>query len=480
MKIKILLAIMSDEDEPERVEEVVQWERGELQNNEALGLSLTEAKALLASLQQRVIESQAETFVAAHASCPKCCQVLRRNGSHDIVLRTVFGKVKLKSPRFYYCHCEGGPRKSFSPLAAAVPERTSAELLYLETKWAALMSYGLTQKLLQEVLPVSHDLNATAIQQNVKRLGERMEGELGEEKEVYLNGCGREWEQLPEPAGPLVVGIDGGYVRACQPKAKGTGGSFEVIVGKSIPTEGPAKCFGFVQRYDQKPKRRLFELLSSQGLQMNQEVTFLSDGGESVRNLPMYLSPQATYLLDWFHITMRLTVLEQMRKGLAAEAPPAVESSSAQEGEEQLHTDEMAKWLESLKWNLWHGNVHRALQLIEELEGELEGQVERSEKARKLQKAVRELQSYLTANREFIPNYGDRWRNQERISTGFAESAVNQVIAKRFVKKQQMRWSERGAHLLLQIRTRVLNEEWQGTMARWYPGSKLQAEAVLA
>jgi hypothetical protein len=72
MKIKILLAIMSDEDEPERVEEVVQWERGELQNNEALGLSLTEAKALLASLQQRVIESQAETFVAAHAMT-LCC-----------------------------------------------------------------------------------------------------------------------------------------------------------------------------------------------------------------------------------------------------------------------------------------------------------------------------------------------------------------------------------------------------------------------
>lgn len=338
------------------------------------------------------------------------------------------------------------------------------------------MSYGLTQKLLQEVLPVSHDLNATAIQQNVKRLGERMEGELGEEKAIYLNGCGREWEQLPEPAGPLVVGIDGGYVRA----AKGTGGSFEVIVGKSIPTERPAKCFGFVQRYDRKPKRRLFELWSSQGLQMNQEVTFLSDGGETVRNLQMYLSPQATHLLDWFHVTMRLTVLEQMRKGLAVEAPPAVRSSNEQEGEEQLHTDEMAKRLASLKWNLWHGNVHRALQLIEELDGEFGCQVEMSEKARKLQKAVRELQSYLTANREFIPNYGDRWRNQERISTGLAESAVNQVIAKRFVKKQQMRWSERGAHLLLQIRTRVLNEEWQGTMTRWYPGSKLQVEASLA
>ena len=34
---------------------------------------------------------------------------------------------------------------------------------------------------------------------------------------------------------------------------------------------------------------------------------------------------------------------------------------------------------------------------------------------------------------------------------------MNYVVSKRMGKKQQMRWSQRGAHLLLQIRTRVLN-----------------------
>jgi hypothetical protein len=28
------------------------------------------------------------------------------------------------------------------------------------------------------------------------------------------------------------------------------------------------------------------------------------------------MSPQATHILDWFHVTMRLTVLEQYGKGL--------------------------------------------------------------------------------------------------------------------------------------------------------------------
>ena len=38
------------------------------------------------------------------------------------------------------------------------------------------------------------------------------------------------------------------------------------------------------------------------------------------------------------------------------------------------------------------------------------------------------------------------------------------------VKKQQMRWTPRGAHLLLQVRTRVLNDHLASDFHRWYPG----------
>jgi hypothetical protein len=55
------------------------------------------------------------------------------------------------------------------------------------------------------------------------------------------------------------------------------------------------------------------------------------------------------------------------------------------------------------------------------------------------------------------------------ISTAFVESTVNRVISKRFVKKQQMRWTKKGAHLLLQVRTQVLNEDLRPTFERWYP-----------
>ncbi|MDD2708668.1 MAG: hypothetical protein PHV34_11820, partial [Verrucomicrobiae bacterium] len=42
-----------------------------------------------------------------------------------------------------------------------------------------------------------------------------------------------------------------------------------------------------------------------------------------------------------------------------------------------------------------------------------------------------------------------------------------QVIDKRMSKKQQMRWTPFGAHQLLQVRTKVLNDEWEATFRSW-------------
>jgi hypothetical protein len=78
-----------------------------------------------------------------------------------------------------------------------------------------------------------------------------------------------------------------------------------------------------------------------------------------------------------------------------------------------------------------------------------------------------------------IPNYGDRYRHGETISSAFGESTVNYVVSKRFVKKQQMRWTRRGAHLLLQTRVQVLNENLRKTFCRWFSGMKTDEQAPL-
>jgi hypothetical protein len=82
-------------------------------------------------------------------------------------------------------------------------------------------------------------------------------------------------------------------------------------------------------------------------------------------------------------------------------------------------------------------------------------------------------------NEALIPDYGQRWRNEEAIATGFVESAVNQIVSKRFSKKQQMQWTKEDAHLVLQMRTRVLDERLEDTFRDWYPDFRIKPESEI-
>ena len=378
--------------------------------------------------------------------------------------------LRLASPRWWHCSCPAHEAATFSPLAELLPERTTPELLYLEAKFAGLASYGTSAKLLAEVLPLGRPLHATAVRLHAQAVAQRLEDELGEEQFSFIDTCQAEREELPRPDLPIVVGLDGGYVHS-RPDVPAPDGWFEVIAGKAIPATGRASCFGYVQTYDTKPKRRLFEVLQAHGMAANQQVTFLTDGGEDIRDLPLYLNAQAEHLLDWFHITMRITVMTNMAKSLRPPPPPRdPDLELSAETAAKLIT-EVREDLPRLKWFLWHGNVFRALTTVDGLIGDLEIlQPDDEREPGKLLAAVREFDAYLRANAGRIPNYGERHRAGEAISTAFTESAVNQVISKRMVKKQQMRWTPRGAHLLLQIRTRVLNDQLADDFHRWHPG----------
>ena len=83
-------------------------------------------------------------------------------------------------------------------------------------------------------------------------------------------------------------------------------------------------------------------------------------------------------------------------------------------------------------------------------------------------------------NRHFMQNYGERYHNGEAIATGFVESTVNEVVSKRFCKKQQMQWSKEGAHWLLQTRVRTLNGELGAIFKRWYPDMDIAAQEMPA
>jgi len=465
MKVSVQVIVHPDDDTEASpvVREVFAMDREGLAPD-TLGLQLAEAKDLLAAVQDTVVEQQASAAIARQVACPDCGRARRHKDMRTIVVRSLFGALRLASPRWWHCDCRDQPTRTFQPLAKLLPERTTPELAYLQARFAGLVSYGITADLLGELLPLGRRLHPAVVRRQTQAVAQRLEGELGEERRSFIDTCQRDREELPRPDLPIVVGLDGGYVHSSQQRSR-TDGWFEVIAGKAIPAAGRASCFGYVQTYDTKPKRRLFEVLKAQGMAANQQVTFLTDGGEDIRDLPCYLNAQAEHLLDWFHLTMRITVMANMAKSL----PPPLPGPEPPDEPPADLAGEIGTQLQRLKWFCWHGNVFRALQTIDDILFDLDITEPSPEQAR-LFKAAREFDSYIRANAGRIPNYGERQRAGEAISTAFTESAVNQVISKRMVKKQQMRWTPRGAHLLLQVRTRVLNDQLANDFRRWYPG----------
>ena len=464
MKLTVQVVLHADDDTEPVVREVFALHRETLACD-TVGLQLAEAKDLLAAVQETVVDHQVADALSCQVACPDCGTPRRHKGSRPIVMRTLFGTLRLDSPRWWACRCSPGSARTFSPLAAILPERTTPELSYLQARFAGLTAYGLSAALLGELLPLGRTLHASTVRRQAHAVAQRLEDDLGEEQFSFIDTCARDREELPRPDLPLVVGLDGGYVHSSAQQSR-RDGWFEVIAGKAMPANGRATCFGYVQTYDTKPKRRLFEVLASHGMQANQQVTFLTDGGEDIRDIPCYLNPQAEHLLDWFHITMRITVLTNLAKSLQPRPDPDRELSAEQAA---TLVAEIGTGLQRLRWLLWHGNVVRALHTVEDLTADLQTLQPDDGEPSKLLRAVGECDSYLRANSGRIPNYGERRRAGETISTAFVESTVNQVISKRMVKKQQMRWTPRGAHLLLQIRTRVLNDQLADDFHRWYP-----------
>ena len=149
-------------------------------------------------------------------------------------------------------------------------------------------------------------------------------------------------------------------------------------------------------------------------------------------------------ILDWFHIAMKFKAAKNSVFGNAT-----IESAERVAVETEIdHT----------KWLVWHGKSRKAVARIKALDALLlarEGYEDST-----LWWNLRRLYFYIDNNAGTLVNYGARYRKGLPISSSIAESAVNLVVSHRMAKKQQMRWTDEGAHCLAQVRVAVLNDEF--------------------
>jgi hypothetical protein len=231
MRIQIQLRIVADDNSVISEGEILHLDKGD-DRLEVIGLSLADAKAVLAGIQGGVVTAQAASFLARHRSCDLCGSPLLSKGPGRTRFRTAFGTIPLNSPRFYRCRCQPSASKTFGPLSALFTERTAPELLYLETKWASLVSFGLTAQLLKEVLPVGSTANAGTIRRHLHKVAARHEADLGSEQPVGLESDPDNGQPVPQET--VIVGIDGGYVRNWHDKKRNFGVSRTHLQRKGV------------------------------------------------------------------------------------------------------------------------------------------------------------------------------------------------------------------------------------------------------
>jgi hypothetical protein len=125
--------------------------------------------------------------------------------------------------------------------------------------------------------------------------------------------------------------------------------------------------------------------------------------------------------------------------------------------------------LDRAKWRFWNGHIERGLIGLVHLRQWAQAQCfDHIPSLKKLEHALSDMIRYLELNADSMPNYGKRYRAGQQISTAFVESAVNEIVAKRMVKKQQMRWNRHTVQSFLDVRN---------SRVEWHLGKRISALA---
>jgi hypothetical protein len=410
-----------------------------------IGLSLAEGKRLLAGLQQHLVQAQTEDHCGRRRRCQRCGTPRPLKDKRSRRLSSLFGTVDVSAPRFKPCSCAVTCRQTLSPVSEIMPDRCTPEYVRVVAKMGASLPYRRTVTMLAKFLPLDNMPSVETARQRTIRVGARLEQEV-------VNSA-KEAEPPKVAAESIALSIDGGHVRSVREYQVR---SFEVLLAQVTNDEGKQMVFSSVPVEAYSQQTQLRSVLHKLGATAATPVTVLNDGADGPRALGQAASVGPTKdVLDWFHLSMRIQHADQ-----AAKSWPATSTGDRQSGNALVET------IDRIRWRLWHGQVRRGLDLIGETMATLERPITDASPAaiaaRKVVRLLLALETYVLGQADIIIDYAAARHAEEPISTAITESTVQWLLHRRMNAQQQMRWSPRGAHLMLKVRTAAAN----GTLER--------------
>jgi len=416
-----------------------------------IGLVLSETKALLARLQASMLCGQVAEYAAQHRVCAACGVLQPFKDRRTRRLQTLFGTVEVEAPRFKVCRCRQPVPMTgvtVSPVCALLTARCTPELERVQAELGARTSFRDGVRILESLLPVS-PANHESLRSRTHAVALRIEAADRQTAAEVMAVRGEPDKAAAADASRPIVMLDGAYIRAVPGHQTR---NFEAICGK-VEHEGHAtRRFALVRSVAEQPHALLRAALQDQGWREGDAVTAISDGDPALPALVRSATGgPVEYILDWFHLSMRVHHVEQVMGGLCAlELPPLVPLDHAQID------------VERLRHLLWNGDHERACEALGRIVSWAKDAIVLNEpgveaKARRLVARCTELRAYIENNEGALIDYGQRYRAGKPISTSRAEGTVNQLVSARMNKRRQMRWSPRGAHRVLQVRAAVLD-----------------------
>ncbi|WP_162530945.1 hypothetical protein, partial [Rhodovastum atsumiense] len=313
--------------------------------------------------------------------------------------------------------------------------RSAPELDRLQAHLSALMTYRVATGVLEQMFPIEAGKTHETLRRHTMMLGEQLRH--------------RPVAPSVTPATAISISVDSTFIRSCEKTER----HLEVRVGNVETDAGNRQVFGSVAGAETDLVTLIGQRLDSVGRTDATTLTGFTDGCASLRSILVASGVAELPILDWFHIAMRLQHLEQTAGALSTDTPARREAKAV-----------IVTEVDRLRWRLWNGkakdaqvSIGRIRKVMHAFQSEATERTSRVPSSRKLWAALLALDGYLVSQAEWMVNYAERHRAGLRVGTAITEGTADFLVNRRMNKSQQMRWSRRGADLLLQIRCAVYN-----------------------
>jgi hypothetical protein len=167
-------------------------------------------------VQAELVSKQVEWWLSGQTHCRRCGAALSHKDSRSTVLRTVYGKVTVKSARLWSCACQRTartPRRVVHPLSKALTNRVTPELEYLQAKWAAHLPYRQATAMLKEVLPLDKGILFSGTRDRIHTLGKELDADI--ERDIAKLPQAIADVQVRESSHVASVSVDSAWLRHC-------------------------------------------------------------------------------------------------------------------------------------------------------------------------------------------------------------------------------------------------------------------------